>query len=158
IRARRRHALARAARRGFLQIGEHAGTLVCHWDAYDAARNREILDRQLVAEFETDWTDAKKIHGDAVSVEVLARSDDQRFADAVTASFQRAAAAPPGSKLPRPVGNVHLDWHSFCELMTERGLFPQRNLDPFEDPTPLVSKMRCHTGDGVAIDPDTALR
>jgi hypothetical protein len=157
-RERRRHALADARRGGHLNVGDHGGTLVCEWGAFDADRNRQILDKQLEAEFEADWKITEEQYGDLACESLMPRTRQQRFADAVTAIFQRSAAAPPGSKAPQPVGNIHLDWTSFCDLFVERGLFPERHVDPFEDPTPLVSKMRCETGDGTPIDPDTALR
>jgi hypothetical protein len=157
-RERRRHALADARRGGYLKVGEHGGTLVCEWGAFDADRNRQVLEKQLEVEFEADWAITEQQHGDLACESLMPRTREQRFADAVTAIFQRSAAVPPGSKLPQPVGNIHVDWTGFCDLMTERGFFPERHVDPFEDPTPLVSKMRCETGDGVPIDPDTALR
>jgi len=157
-RERRRRALADARRGGFLRIGEHGGTLVCEWGAFDADRNRQILDNQLEVEFEKDWKIAEEQYGDLACESLMPRTRQQRFADAVTAIFQRSAAAPPGSKSPRPVGVIHIDWASYCDLMIERGLFPERQIDPFEDPTPLISQMRCATGDGMPIDADTALR
>jgi hypothetical protein len=42
--------------------------------------------------------------------------------------------------------------------MVEHGLFPERAVDPFDDPTPLVSRLRCETGDGVLLDPDTVMQ
>jgi hypothetical protein len=157
-RERRRHALADARRGGYLKIGEHGGTLVCNWGAFDADRNRQVLEKQLEVEFEADWAITEQQHGDLACESLMPRTRQQRFADAVTAIFQRSAAAPPGSKPPQPVGNIHLDWTSYCDLMTEHSLFPERHVDPFEDPTPLISKMRCDTSDGAPIDPDTALR
>ena len=89
----------------------------------------------------------------------MPRTAAQRAADAVTAIFQKAAAAPPGSKQPKPVGVVHVDWHTYQGWMIEAGLFPERfSADPFDDPTPLVSRMRCETGDGVLVDPDHVMR
>ncbi|HEX6658886.1 MAG TPA: DUF222 domain-containing protein [Ilumatobacter sp.] len=157
-RERLRHARAYARRGGYLKVGEHGGTLVCEWGAFDTDRNRQVLEKQLEAEFEADWAITEQQYGDLACESLMPRTREQRFADAVTAIFQRSAATPPGSKPPQPVGNIHLDWMSFCDLMTEHRFFPDRHVDPFEDPTPLVSRMRCETGDGAPIDPDLALR
>ena len=157
-RERRRHALADARRGGYLKVGEHGGALVCAWGAFDADRNRQVLEKQLEAEFEADWAITEQQYGDLACESLMPRTREQRFADAVTAIFQRSAATPPGSTPPQPVGNIHLDWTNFCDLMIERHFFPERHVDPFEDPTPLVAKMRCEARDGTPIAPDVALR
>ncbi len=152
------HADRHERRNAHLSQAGDGGAMGCEWGAFDTARNREVFDRFLEAEFEADWTATVAIHGEAASPSLMPRTQAQRAADAVTAIFQRAAAAPPGSKAPRPVGNVHVDWHTFQDWMTEHGLFPERAVDPFDDPIPLVSKLRCETDDGVLIDPDTVLQ
>ena len=91
------------------------------------------------------------------SPSLMPRTQAQRAADAVTAIFQRAAAAPPGSKRPNrwatcmSTGTPSSDW------MIEHGLFPERAVD-LRRPDPSVSKLRCETDDGVLIDPDTVLQ
>jgi hypothetical protein len=77
----------------------------------------------------------------------------------VTAIFQRAAATAPGAKPPKPVGVVHVDWQTYRDWMVEAGLFPEQfATDPFDDPAPLVSRLRCETGDGTLISPDHVMR
>ena len=61
---------------------------------------------------------------------LMPRTAAQRAADAMTAIFQRAAAAAPGSKQPKPVGVVHVDWQTFSDWMVEAGLFPERTRRP----------------------------
>jgi hypothetical protein len=145
-------------RNAHLSVAGDGGVLGCEWGAFDAVRNREVFDRFLEAEFEADWEATVAIHGDAASASLMPRTQAQRAADAVTAIFQRAAATPPGSKQPRPVGTVHIDWHTFQDWIIEHRLFPERHVDPFDDPSPLVSKLRCETGDGVLVDPDTVMQ
>ena len=87
-----------------------------------------------------------------------ARHEYGGFSAAVTAIFQKAASTPPGSKSPKPVGNINIDFHTFQDLLIERKLLPERAVDPFEDPTPIVSQLRCQTTDGVLVDRDTVLR
>ena len=89
---------------------------------------------------------------------LLARTSDQRAADALTAIFAAAGSVQPGSRTPITVTNLHLDWHTFCDWMLQRQLFPERHVDPFDDPTPLITARRCETGDGILLDPDTIMR
>jgi hypothetical protein len=156
--AQRKHRNAHTNRGAWFRIGSHAGGLNARWSSYDADRNREVFDRQFEAEFEADWARTVELYGDQASAALMPRTAAQRAADAITAIFQRAASTPPGSKPPKPVGNIHLDWHTFCDLMVEHKLFPERSVDPFEDPTPIVSRLRCETGDGVLVDRDTVMR
>jgi len=156
--AQRKHCKAHANRGAGFRIGKHTGALNARWSSYDAARNREVFDRHYDAEFEADWAKTVELYGEQTSAALMPRTAVQRAADVITAIFQRAASTPAGSKPPKPVGNIHIDWHTFCDLMVERDLFPERSVDPFEDPTPLVSRLRCETGDGVLVDRDTVMR
>ena len=155
---RRRHQSAHANRTAGFRIGKHGGTLTARWSAYDADRNREVFDRQFDAEFQADWAKTVELYGDQACAALMPRSAQQLAADAMTAIIQRSAATPPGSKPPKPVGNVNIDFHTFCDLLIERGLFPERAVDPFEDPTPILSQLRCQTTNGVSVDRDTVLR
>jgi hypothetical protein len=156
--ARRKQRNAHASRGAWFRIGSHTGALNARWSGYDAARNREVFDRQYDAEFEADWAKTVELYGEHASASLMRRTAAQRAADTITAIFQRAASTPPGSKPPKSVGNIHIDWHTFCDLLVEHNLFPERPVDPFEDPTPIVSRLRCETGDGVLVDRDTVLR
>ncbi len=155
---RAEHADADANRNAHFPIVDAKGMLVCEWATFDAARNREVFDHFVEAEFEADWAATVAPHGDRACPALMPRTAAQRAADAMTAIFQRAAAAAPGSKQPKPVGVVHVDWQTFSDWMVEAGLFPERHVDPFDDPTPLVTKLRCETGDGTLIDPEVALQ
>ncbi len=88
----------------------------------------------------------------------MPRTDAQRRADALTAIFARAVASPPGSKLAEPVVNILVDHHTWSDLMTLAGLFPERDIDPFEPSPQLVGEMRCETSTGELIDPYTVLQ
>jgi hypothetical protein len=155
---RRRHAKAHARRTANFRIGKVAGSLHCEWGTFDAARNQEIFDRFYNAEFEADWAKTVELHGDQACSELMPRTAQQRAADAITAIFQRAASVPADSKTPATMVNIHVDWHTYQTWMIERHLFPEQHVDPFEDPTPLVTRLRCQTGDGVLVDPDTVMR
>jgi hypothetical protein len=156
--ARARHRSAHANRGAGFRIGKHAGGLNARWSTYDASRNREVFDRQFDAEFEADWAKTVELYGDQACAALMPRTAEQLAADALTAIFKKAASTPPGSKAPRPVGNINIDYHTFQDLMVERNLFPERVLDPFEDPMPIVSRLQCQTTDGVLVDPDTVMR
>jgi len=156
--ARDRHRSAHANRGAGFRIGKHSGGLNARWSAYDASRNREVFDRQFDAEFEADWAKTVELYGDQACAALMPRTSEQMAADALTAIIQRSASTPPGSKAPKPVGNINVDYHTYRDIMVEAGLFPDRVVDPFEDPTPIVSQLRCQTTDGVPVDRDTVLR
>jgi hypothetical protein len=156
---RAERAAAHERRDAHLSIVEGEGTLLAHWGDLDSARNREIFERFVEAEFEADWAATKAEHGDATSWALLPRTNAQRRADALTAIFTTAASTPAGSRPPKPVGVIHVGWEHFSEMMTLAGLFPERVAsDPFDDPTPHIADMRCETGDGDLINPDVALQ
>ncbi len=156
---RAEHADAHEHRGAHFGIAGPKGSFAVEWGSVDAARNREVYDKFCEAEFEADWAWTVEQFGDKACPALMPRTAAQRAADAVTAIFQKAAATPPGSKQPKPVGVVHVDWHTYQGWMVEAGLFPERfSADPFDDPAPLVSRMRCETGDGVLVDPDHVMR
>jgi hypothetical protein len=142
-----------------MSIVDGKGTLLAQFGDLDAARNREIFERFVQAEFERDWAETLERYGDAAKASLMPRSDAQRRADALSAIFTRAASMPQGSRPPKSVAIMHVDWHSAQEMLTMAGLFPERvAVDPFEDPTPLISQLRCETGDGELINPDEVLK
>src|SRR5829696_3386299 len=117
-------AQAHEGRDAHLSIVDGAGTLLARFGDLDAARNREILERFVQAEFETDWTATVERFGDDAKSSLMPRSDAQRRADAMTAIFLRAASTPEGSRAPRPVAVIHVDWHSAQERLTRPGCSP----------------------------------
>jgi hypothetical protein len=154
-----RHAAAHDNRAASCAIGEAGGRLVATFGSLDAARNREILDKERERQFDKDWEWTVATYGEeAACPALMPRTDAQRSADAVTAIFNRGAAASPDAKPPTLVNNVLIDWHTFSEWMIRRRLFPERHVDPFEDPTPLVIQRRCETGEGVLVHPDAVLQ
>ena len=149
---------AHERRRAHWHADETGGQLVVEWGPLDAIANREILDHYEAAEWLTDWDATVEIYGDDATSVLMPRTADQRRADAVTAALADAASRAPGAKAPEPVTNVHLDYHSFLDLMVEAELFPERDTDPFEDPTPYVLERMCRTEHGDPIDPRTVLQ
>ena len=88
----------------------------------------------------------------------MARTDAQRSADALVRIFEDAVANTSGGKRPQPVVNVHVDYHSFQDMLAEAELFPERNVDPFEDPTPHITQLLCRTDNGHPLDQHSVLR
>lgn len=142
------------------QVNTWQGITTCdaQWGNIDGAGNQEIFDRFVEAEFLADWEATTAKYGDKASKSLLPRTDAQRRADALTAIFDRAASAPPGSKAPEPVVNICVDYTTWCDLMALARLFPDRNFDPFESRGNLVSELNCETTSGELIDPYTVLR
>jgi hypothetical protein len=69
--------------------------------------------------FKQDWDAAKQVHGDETRVEHLARTPVQRRADALVELARRAMAAPPGSRLPRPLVSVLVGYETLSGPVRE---------------------------------------
>ena len=76
----------------------------------------------------------------------------------MTKIFERAASAPPGSRAPAPVTNIHVDHHTFRDMLTEAELLPERAHNPFDDRGLLATERRCSTDSGDPVDPLTVLQ
>ena len=133
-------------------------TVAATWGQLDGAGNQEIFDRFVDAEFQTDWAATVAQYGDKASTALMPRTDAQRRADALTAIFTRAASTAPGSRAPEPVVNILVDHHTWTDMMTLAGLFPEHRVDPFESRGQLVSEQRCETSNGDLVDPYTMLQ
>jgi hypothetical protein len=125
------------------------------------------------AEFHADWDQARQVHGDATTVAHLARTHDQRDADAMTRIFELAAdawAATPGGA---PIDTtIVMDHETFeRELRRAAGADVESRPDPGLGPLPDDGRghgeatnpgphpgreFRCHTGDGHPVDPTEA--
>lgn len=141
----------------FVNTPERA-EFAAQWGAVDGLANREIFDQFVQAEWEADWAETVDRHGDDASPLLMPRTDAQRRADATTKIFERAASSPPGSKPPKPITVIHVDHDTALEALTEMGLLPERNADPFERPQPIITDRRCETRNGDPIDPITAIQ
>lgn len=141
-------------------VTSYAGlvSVMANFAGLDGAEIVEIFERFVDAEFRTDWEAAKAVHGEAVSLSLLARTDAQRRADALLAIFRTAAAAAPGTQWQRPVVNIHVDLHTFEDHMAMLGLLPERYADPWESTLPLVRDRRCETDTGTALTPAEAFQ
>lgn len=129
------------------------------------------------AEFEADWAEAYAIHGERTTIEHLARTFDQRDADALEHIFLLAAdafaAAPGGSRIDLSIVMDHLTFEREVERATGAHLDPRPAPDlgplPIElDDEPLDdveaedeerhpgNRFRCETIEGHPIDPTEA--
>lgn len=106
---------------------------------------RESLRRIEREFFEADWQLARDEHGDAVTVDRLWRSPEQRRADALVEMAHRAAAGPADGKRPEPLVIIHVDVDTF-----ERALARTLGGDV---PEPLGSERLCETDDGTIVSP-----
>jgi len=81
----------------------------------------EIVDNELHRLtqhlFETDWADAKTRLGRDPLAGELARTPDQRRADALVDMARRSATAPAGGKAPKPLFQVVLGSDAFSHLL-----------------------------------------
>lgn len=71
--------------------------------------------------FNSDWSRAKEVHGDSVTIDDLERSTTQRRCDALVEMAKRSASCPMGSsRAPKPLISVLVDYETFtgrvCEL------------------------------------------
>jgi hypothetical protein len=128
------------------------------WGELDGLMIREVLDQFTQMEWQTDWDATVEQYGENASPVLMPRTAAQRRADAVTAIFQRAASTPPGAKAPKPLVVIHTDHATATDILTEMGILPERDVDPFEHGRPVTTDRRCETTDGLPVDPRTAIR
>jgi hypothetical protein len=131
------------------------------------------------AEFQADWAEAREIHGDATTVDHLARTFDQRDADAIARIFAFAAnafaAAPGGAPIDT---TIVMDSETFerearraagatiePRPVPDLGPLPDDDTEPAgtdqsdEDRDPATHpgrEFRCETSDGHPVDPTEA--
>jgi len=83
------------------------------------------LEREM---FETDWADARAIHGDQATADHLTRTSAQRHADALVEMAKRSAAMPADAKQARILITVLCGYETFkgrvCELADGTVLTP----------------------------------
>ena len=107
-----------------------------------------VLERYAEAERLADWDEARSIHGDDACESHLPRTEAQRRADALSRIFDDAAANPAS---PVPAGHTHTvvwDQATYTEMLRRLDGEPARALDP--------RRARCHTLDGVPLEPTEA--
>lgn len=94
--------------------------LLCLVGGVTGARMQEIFRAFVEAEFQADWAEAREIHGSATTVEHLARTFDQRDADAVARIFEFAVAAFEQAHGSAPVSLSIVMDHETFERETRR--------------------------------------
>jgi len=92
---------------------EGGWTITGNLSELDGAEFNEIFSWFLEAEWQADWANARERLGETATTTDLARTQDQRHADALMAMARAAASTPPGSQSPRPTVNVLIDQESF---------------------------------------------
>lgn len=163
LRVDSKHAEDRAARQHELRDASMVNStdgaeLRCKWGELDGLRVREVLDRFVQMEWQTDWEATVEQYGEEASPVLMPRTASQRRADAVTAIFERAASTPPDSKAPQPLVVIHVDHATATDILTEMQILPEHDVDPFDAPRPITTDRRCETTDGIPVDPRTAMR
>ena len=169
-------------RRGrFTQDFDGGWELLARFGGLTGAQMHEIQQAFVEAEFQADWAEARAIHGEATTTAHLARTFDQRDADALTRIFLLAAdafaAAPGGSRIDLSIVMDHLTYER--ELRRAAGADletrPTPDLGPMPDDDPAAAdvpqdasspagdpdqhpgnRFRCETVDGHPIDPTEA--
>ncbi len=128
-------------------------------DALDGAKVNELLRRLADREREKDWAAAKAEHGDSTCAAHLARSEGQRWADALVRMADMAASADPDAQGP---GSEHvIVWDSDTYLSTVHRVTctdptcdaAAHTNDRWYDPT----TYRCETLDGHPLEPVAAM-
>ena len=100
------------------------------------AQMHRILQGFTEAEFQADWAAARELHGDATTVAHLARTHDQRAADAVARIFELAADAQAASPGGAPIDTTIVIDHETFERELRRAAGdaieprPAPDLDP----------------------------
>ena len=116
-----------------------------HGGAVAGAQLKEVLDAFAHAEFLADWEAGVAVHGEAMCVSLMARTERQRRFDAMCAVF--AAASGSGVLAGfEPTVNLWCDHATFEHaLVTALGGTPE----PLDPSVP----HRCETSTGVQLDP-----
>jgi len=163
---------ARRNRRAGMSLSEFGFHLDATGPKLEGAAMVEIFNRFCDAEFRLDLASARSDRGDDAEITGadLRRTAAQRSFDALFEIFRRAAAAPPGSRLPEPLVNVVVDVRTLAEFLDGAGgaqartgggtvtgdRWPDRFRSPDlyrpGDPT----SRRCGTVDGAGLTPADA--
>jgi hypothetical protein len=120
------HASSEAARRN-RRAGVSLSAFGFHLDAtgpkLEGAAMVEIFNRFCDAEFRRDLDAARIDCGDDAGITIadLQRTAAQRSFDALFEIFRRAAATPPGSRVPEPLVNVVVDARTLAEFLDDGG-------------------------------------
>ncbi|MCU1369554.1 MAG: hypothetical protein JWO77_748, partial [Ilumatobacteraceae bacterium] len=151
--------------------------LLCLIGGVTGAQMQSIFRAFVEAEFQADWAEARAIHGDATTVEHLARTFDQRDADAVARIFTFAANAYTAAPGGAPINTTIVMDHETFEREARRAACapveprPAPHLeDDIEGRDPATEdesandgpeahpgrEFRCETRDGHPIDPTEA--
>ncbi len=94
------------------------------------SRFNEIFHAYVKAQFNFDWTQAEEIHGKDTCVDVLARSHEQRCADALCQMAEDAANSDNPSVAVKRVHNIIWNAETYEELLRRWINAPARMLDP----------------------------
>ena len=113
--------------------------------ALQGAAIDDIFSHYVSAERLADWEKARADHGEAATAAQLARSEPQRRADALWQIFQDAAAADTSAVVPGFVHSIIWSADTYQEMLDRLDGQPAQRLDP--------ATYRCHTLDGVPLDP-----
>jgi hypothetical protein len=153
--------------------------LLARYGGLTGAQMNEIRLAFVEAEFQADWAEAREIHGEATTVAHLARTFDQRDADALTRIFFLAAdafaAAPGGSRIDLSIIMDHVTYEREVQRAAGADPAPRPAPDlgpmPADDPHDVPAnpsspdgdadqhpgrRFRCETVDGHPIDPTEA--
>lgn len=138
-------------RHASVTVTADGGEITGSFGVLDAAEMAEIFAHYLDAEWRNDWDTAVAEHGEHANPRSLSRTDRQRRADALKQIFLDAGSTPPGSRAPEPVVNIHVDHTTALDLLTEANLLPERDVDPFDDPTPHLRHRLARTDTGIPL-------
>ncbi|MCU0273030.1 MAG: HNH endonuclease [Acidimicrobiales bacterium] len=112
-------------RRGF-RLGPTVNGMfdgILRTDALTGKELLELIERAERVEWDADWAQARRLHGDAATEADLPRTRAQRLHDAVVRLLRRGAGNPDGSE-PRPVVNVVITEDRLRELLEEAAGVP----------------------------------
>jgi hypothetical protein len=158
IGATRKSELAHRRRWCKIGIADELGLLEGRGGLLDTVEMREILDRFTQLEFEKDWETCQAQFGEAASPDLMERTQQQRRWDALHRIFLQAAATPAGAQLPVPTLNIVMDLATYESALSRMRLIPGQLTNSLLELDPInPCDRRCHTSDGVAIEPVEAL-
>ncbi|QXC60013.1 HNH endonuclease [Aquihabitans sp. G128] len=142
-----------------IQLPDLSWRLTARFGSLQGARLRAVLDAAIDAESALDWEKARAEHGDAATVEDLARTDAHRRADAEAHLHDLAAAGLTAETGTTVTTDLVIDHETFTREATRlAGTDPEPRRDPLDlDLATASGRYRCHTEQGYPVEATAAV-
>jgi len=83
----------------------------------EGALIRDVFDQYVQREFDTDWAECVREHGDQACVAKMRRTNRQRRFDALHRIFADATSRPVHARVPEPLVNIMVDINTLADYL-----------------------------------------